>query len=235
MALTQYMCSPIMVNHFLSDVLVPVDQLSRRFTYEKAGESLPEDFDYRLPMGFPGKLRYSLEERLPQALTRIERIPVTDPDLDYALPFAADKMFNLNICDDGQPEGYGSHSASMGNGRADDTPYLERMFSETAAKTNMLTPEKLRLLLERYQGKSVQMPVHVGVDDRVYGSLAMYRREVCELLNDWREDYGAVALDEVFAEVIQAETNADIRREFRSIMKSIACVKGEFELKFNGF
>ena len=71
-ALTELFCSPILIAHFTSDTLVPIDQISKRFTYDKPGDSLPENFSSRLPESYPGKLKYSLEERLPAEDTRVE-------------------------------------------------------------------------------------------------------------------------------------------------------------------
>jgi len=217
-ALAELFCSPVMINHFTSDVLVPVDQISKRFTYDKPGDSLPDDFNARLPENCAGKLGYSLEERLPREETRVACIPVVDADEDSILPFAADKRFNLNIYDEGPVEGYGSHRVQMGTGRNDDTPYLEEMLSRTAAETNVLTPEKLRSFLERYQGKSVQLPAHVGIDDGVYGSLEIYRKEICEELADWKQDNGSKALEEVFNSVLRAEEDAVCRKELLNTM-----------------
>lgn len=45
-----------------------------------------------------------------------------------------------------------------------------------------MTNEKALLLLERYQGNSPQLPAHKGIDDTVYGSLAIYQKEIVEEL-----------------------------------------------------
>ena len=84
----------------------------------------------------------------------------------------------------------------------DDTPYLEEMFSRSLAQTELLMPRKLLLLLERYQGNSVQLPVHEGVDDTVYGSLAVYRQESVEELGQWAENHSLFELDTAMREAI---------------------------------
>lgn len=220
-ALAEWFCNPLMVNHFTSDALVPLDQVSRRYSYEKPGDSLPEDFKFRLPKDLPGKLGYSLEERLPAEETRVECIPALDSDEDGILPYDADKRFNINIFDEGPIEGYASHRIQPGTGRADDTPYLEEMFKRTSARTNVLTPEKLRMLLERYQGRSVQLPAHEGIDDHVYGSLAVYRKEVVELIGNWLTDNSDEALEAVFEETLAQEADPTSRIELQNTMTAV--------------
>ena len=213
-ALTDLFCSPILIAHFTSDTLVPIDQISKRFTYDKPGDSLPEDFNSRLPESYPGKLKYSLEERLPQVY-RVECLDAEVVETEGKFRFDADKRFNLNIYDDGPVEGFGSHRSTASTGRVVDTDYLETLLSRTAAKTNILTPEKLRSFLERYQGKSVQLPAHEGIDDEVYGSLNIYRKEVIEHLAYWTNNNGNKALNEVFEAVLKAEDNEDCRKSLQ--------------------
>lgn len=210
-ALAEMFCNPILMTHVTSDILVPIDQFSKRFTYDKPGTSLPEDFCHRLPEDIKGKLKYSLEERLPKTETRTECLPAPDANLDFILPFDTEKRFNLVVFDEGPVESYASHRIQPGTGIADDTPYLEKMFAQTAAKTNVLTLEKLQLLLERYQAKSVQLPAHVDIDDSVYGSLEIYRKEVCEELSKWKNDNGENTLEQLFAKLLATE-NEVVRR-----------------------
>lgn len=135
-------------------------------------------------------------------MTHIEHIPITDPDADCTPYYDHEKPFNLNIFDDGPPQATGSHRATSGTGVIDDTPYLEEMFSRSLAQTELLMPRKLLLLLERYQGNSVQLPVHEGVDDTVYGSLAVYRQEIVEELGQWAENHSLFELDTAMREAI---------------------------------
>lgn len=213
--------SPLMVNHCTSDVLVPVDQISRRFTYAKPGDSLPEEFDATLPRDLPGKLKLSLEECLPEGDVRIESIRVPEDAPESVLPYDPDKRFNLNIFDDGPIEGYGTHSSRMDVGRRDDVPYLTEMLEKTAAQTNILTPAMLKALLLRYAGKSISLPAHRGVDDTVYGSLAVYQNEVCEAVAHWKKNHGADALKDVFETVLKSLDDENERTELLSIMEEI--------------
>ena len=197
----RYTC-PIMVNHCTSDVLVPVDQITRRFTYDTPGDSLPADFSLRLPQSFAGKLNRSLEECLPPEATRVARIVVPQhAEEETALPFDADKQFNLNIYDDGPAEGYGTHSARMDVGRRLDVPYLSAMFQKTATQTCVLNPAMLQSMLLRYLGKDAALPAHEGSDDTAYGSLAMYRQQIREELKQYAANGGNVqaVADTLFA------------------------------------
>lgn len=196
-------CSPVMVNHCTSDILVPVDQISKRFTYDIPGESLPKDFSTRIPAEFPGKIGMSLEECLPVGKTVVRCIKVPEEASEETMiPFDGTKQFNLNIYDDGPVEGYGTHSSRMDVGRRIDLPYLEEMFARTAVNTCILTPAMLKSLLLRYQGKAVALPAHTGVDDAVYGSLAVYQEEVCDTLKWWMDRHTKNELDEIYQTVL---------------------------------
>ena len=62
-----------------------------------------------------------------------------------------------------------------------------------------------RLLLERCQGDSVQLPAHEGIDDTVYGSLAVYRQEIVEELRQWANDHSLAALDAAMQEAAEGD------------------------------
>ena len=206
-ALAECFSNPIMINHNTSDILVPIDQITKRFTYEKPGASLPESFSSRLPKDYPGKLSASLEERLPKEKTSVTRLVIEDPNADGTLPFDPGKAFCINIYDNGPVEGYGSHSAVIGTGHWDDVPYLRFLMERGAANSGFLTKEKLALLLDRYNGKSVQLPAHEG---SVYGSASVYRAEVGEQLLRWASLHGKASLEEL-AETLTDEQKTALR------------------------
>lgn len=187
--------SPLVITHVTSDILVPVDQITREFTYANEGESMPEDFSTRLSEDNPGVLGHSLADELPAELTHVEHIIIEDLDADSDLPYNEEKLFNLNIYDDGPTESYGSHRATSGTGVVNDVPYLKAMFERGLAQNEILTDGKLILLLERYMGESIQLPAHEGVDDSVYGSLAIYRQEIVEELACWAANNSIEELD----------------------------------------
>ena len=56
-------------------------------------------------------------------------------------------------------------------------------------------PAKLRLLLERYQGRSIQLPAHTGIDDSAYGSLKVYQQEVVEELTNYAKHHSLEELN----------------------------------------
>lgn len=187
--------SPLVITHVTSDILVPVDQITKEFTYANEGESMPEDFSTRLSEDNPGVLGHSLADELPAELTHVEHIIIEDLDADSDLPYHEEKLFNLNIYDDGPTESYGSHRATSGTGVVNDVPYLKAMFERGLAQNEILTDGKLILLLERYMGESIQLPAHEGVDDSVYGSLAIYRQEIVEELACWAANNSIEELD----------------------------------------
>lgn len=187
--------SPIVINHFTSDILVPVDQISKEYTYAKNGESMPEGFNTRLDESNPGALGHSLQEELASEQTTLNHIVMNDPDEDSIMPFDAEKLYTLNIYDDGATQAYGSHRSTTGTGIVDQMPYLREMMNRTNAKTEVLTNKKLLLLLERYQGKSVQLPAHTDVDDSIYGSLAIYQKEIVEEFSQWADNHSKEELN----------------------------------------
>ena len=200
--------SPLVITHVTSDILVPVDQITREFTYANEGESMPKDFSTRLSEDNPGVLGHSLADELPAELTHVEHIIIEDLDADSDLPYNEEKLFNINIYDDGPTESYGSHRATSGTGVVDDVPYLKAMFERGLAQNEILTEGKLFLLLERYMGESPQLPAHEGVDDSVYGSLAIYRQEIVEELACWAANNSIEELDVAVKSAI-AEQDTD--------------------------
>ena len=171
---------------------------TRKYTYQIPGDSLPTVFDMHLPEGLPGRLSMALDECLPAEAINMEHIIVQAVDPDKPMPYDAGKQFNINIYDDGPPEGYGTHSSRLDLGRKLDVPYFREMFGRTAKETCILTPGMLMQLLERYQGKSPSLPCHTGVDDSVYGSLAIYREEIKAHLADWIDTHGAEVFRNVY-------------------------------------
>lgn len=151
-----------MITHATSDILVPVDQITRAFTYAYEGDSMPDGFSTRLPEDNPGVLGHSLEDELPVELTNVKHIIIDDPNENFSMPFDVEKLFNILIYDDGPTQSYGSHRAASGTGMIDDVPYLKAMFERGLAQNEVLTSGKLLLLLERYMGDSIHfLPMRV--------------------------------------------------------------------------
>lgn len=200
--------APLVIVHCTSDLLVPVDQITRAFTYPAEGETMPEGFSTRLDASYPGKLGHSLTEELPAELVHVEWFMSADYVGEMNLPYNPSAMISINIFDDGPTQRYASHSASTGSATIIDTGFVEDMFEKTLAETEQLMPGKLILMLNRYLGKSVQLPAHEGVDDTVYGSLAIYRLEIAEELSQWVKNHSMEELDMLVKDVI-----ADVENE----------------------
>ena len=213
--------SPILITHVTSDILVPVDQITREFTYAHEGSSMPEGYSTRLDKNNPGVLGHSLVDELPAEMTHVEHVVIDNPDENSDLPFNQDKMFNIIIYDDGPTESYSSHSTSSGAEIHDATPFLEDMFERGLAQNEVLTSGKLLLLLERYMGESEQLPAHEGVDDTVYGSLAAYRQEIVEELSCWESNHSLEELDTAVMEAITSLNNEQNESKYMTVWKEI--------------
>lgn len=182
---------------------------------------MPEGYSTRLEQNNPGVLRHSLVDELPVERANVEHVVIDDPDEDFELPFNPGKLFNVIIYDDGPTESYGSHSASTGAGTHDDTPYLEAMFERGLAQNEVLTSGKLLLLMERYMGESVQLPAHEGVDDTVYGSLAVYRQEIVEELACWASNHSVEELDAAVMKAISSLNHEQKKSKYRTVWEDI--------------
>ena len=108
------------------------------------------------------------------------------------------------------------HNLGTHTGRTTDINYLEYMFDRGAAKTNVLTEGKLALFAERYAGKAAQLVAHEGTENGVYGSLAVYRKEILQQLKKWKADNGGKAFEAVLKETI------DIHPAYRATLEEIA-------------
>lgn len=202
-ALTECFCNPLYITQATSDILVPIEQLTREYTYAP-GETLPEGYDARLG-DCPGKLGKALCERLEPEELNLFQVPVITDGSVTPMAFDPEKRFQVCITDEGAPQSYASHNLGIAKGRASDVEYIQHHFDRTAAQTNVLTTGKLHLLAQRYAGQAPQLVSHEGVDDAVYGSLAVYRKEILDQLSKWTEDNGVAA----FREAIQIAVEAD--------------------------
>lgn len=223
--LAQCVSAPTLINHFTSDMLVPVDQISRKYTYEKDGSSVPEGFTTRMSPDLPGILGRSYEEQIPEGRGISKCFLVHDIDADIVHPYDPAKLINIDIYDDGPAEAYSSHRRAYGKGRIDDYPFLKDMVTRSLAQTETLVPEKLVLLLERFQGRSVQLPVRKGVDRTVYGSPEIYRKEVVEELSLWASCHSLEELEEGMTGAIGddkglGKTWKQVRRQVRKCLKT---------------
>ena len=207
--------NPIYINHATSDILVPLDQITHEYVYDTPGPTLPKGYNYKMGK-VEGKLNYALCDRLDPSQLHLFKVEPYDGDEPRPFAFDKDKMFNVCICDEGAPEAYASHNLGTHTGRTTDINYLEYMFDRGAAKTNVLTEGKLALFAERYAGKAAQLVAHEGSENGVYGSLAVYRKEILQQLKKWKADNGGKAFEAVLKETI------DIHPAYRATLEEIA-------------
>lgn len=201
-AFAECYCNPVYINQATSDLLVPIDQLTKKYTYDKPGETMPNGYDYRMGV-YEGKLNDSLCDRLDQSQLNLFKMQPIDGDDVKEFEFDKEKRYNVCICDEGAPEAYASHNLGTHTGRYTDVGYLEYMFGQGAGKTNVLTVDKLVLFAERYAGEARQLVAHGDVDDDVYGSLAVYRKEIIAELKKWKRDNGEKAIEEITVKAIE--------------------------------
>lgn len=214
--------NPVVVNHYTGDILVPVDQITKRYTYTERDSAFPADFPIRMADDYPGILSRSLEEAADPGELSVERYALENQRIDMDMPYS-EKLLTINIFDDGPMNPKGSHTAPGTTGSMDTIPYLEEMFSRTLAETEKPAPGKLVLLLERYLGNSAQLPAHEGVDDTVYGSLAVYRQEVVEELSQYAANHSLEELDATVADAIEsADNRAELETTWVAIKEQIA-------------
>ena len=53
-------------------------------------------------------------------------------------------------------------------------------------------------------GESPQLPVHIGVDETVYGSVTVYRNEIVEELSRYAQNHSYAELEAVILAAMQA-------------------------------
>lgn len=195
--------SPVVITHNTSDILVPKDQLTHQYTYEDNDGTLPKGFNAKLPSGYPGILSNTFEELAdPEELT-VNYIDCRDYTIDGTMPYGS-TLITMDIVDDGPTTAKGSHSNPHLKGNVDIFPYLEEKMELTLAGTEKAVPAKLQLLLDRYQGNSLALPAHTGTDDSVYGSLAVYQKEIVDELSVYVQNHSMEELEQAMENAISS-------------------------------
>lgn len=225
--LAQCISAPLQICHFTSDMLVPIDELCRGYAYDDTGiESIPEGFTIRMDRDLPGILGESYVDRFPEGRCKIISRKVEDNDAYVALPYDADTLANVIIYDDGHTEGWASHRAGHNLSNFDYFPFLKNMLERTLADSEQLIPEKLAILLERYDGRSIQLPAHWGFEPDIYGSIEMYRKQIVDELAEWVSNNSFKELDSAMKSVVASKR--DLKPVWKDIRKRIrqeACRK----------
>lgn len=200
--------SPVVINHNTADILVPVDQITKKYTYEDNDGTLPKGFNASLEDNYPGILSSSLEELANPNEMSVNKYVFENNVVAGKMPYS-EKLLTINVIDDGPINAKGSHSAPTTTGSYDTMPYLKDMMDKSLRNTEKLVPEKLLLLLERYAGNSKQLPAHDGIDDTVYGSLAIYQKEVTDELGMWVENHSLEEMDSAMQEALSISTDKE--------------------------
>ena len=199
--------SPLVMVHYTSDILVPIDQITHRYTYRDNDGTLPKGFNACLPKDYPGILSDTFEEMAATDEIVINEASFENNAVKGDLPYS-DKLITINVIDDGPTTAKGSHMNPTVTGGYDSMPSLKEMMNRTLADTEELVPAKLVLLLDRYAGNSRTLPAHEGIDDKVYGSLEIYREEIIDELGTWVKNHSLEEMDSVMKAAIESSDNA---------------------------
>ena len=198
--LANCLSNPLMETHNTSDILVPVDQITRSFTYDHVSADLPVDYKIHLKdFDLPEQFDRSLTEVLQESSFTERLLPLVPVGETADYPFD-EKPFQINIYDEGEPNSRGSHGTGLPAGLASEIAFLRHYF-EIGSRAQFLTEEKIDLLVERYEGRSKQFPLHEGKEE-IYGSIAMYRREIREEVEAYAASHPGEALPEKLAALI---------------------------------
>ena len=95
------------------------------------------------------------------------------------------------------------------------------MFERGLAQNEILTGGKFLLLLERYMGESIQLPPHEGIDDSVYGSLAIYRKEIVEELSGWLKHHSSEELNRIALDAIAGIKNEKKNNQYAKVWEEL--------------
>lgn len=207
-SMAKALSSPVVINHNTADILVPVDQITKKYTYEDNDGTLPKGFNASLENSYPGTLSYSLEELVDQNEVSVSKYIFENNVVAGEMPYS-EKLLTINVIDDGPISAKGSHSAPTTTGGYDTMPYLKEMMGNYLRNTEKLVPEKLLLLLERYAGNSMQLPAHDSIDDTIYGSLAIYQKEVADELGMWVENHSLEEMDSAMQKALSASAEKE--------------------------
>ncbi|MCR5460547.1 MAG: hypothetical protein K6F51_11690 [Acetatifactor sp.] len=158
---------------------------------------------------YPGILSHSLEEEADPKELSVERYKWENSSEAVTMPYS-DRLLTINVFDDGPISPKSSHTAPDTTGIINAMPYLEEMFSKSLAETEKAVPEKLLLLLERYAGNGIQLPAHEDVDDTVYGSLATYRKEIIDELQQYVKNHSVEELDIAMLKALELSGNKEV-------------------------
>jgi len=212
--------NPTVINHSTGDILVPINQLTKNYSYDDNDGTLPKGLNGYLQEDYPGISNKSFEELANPEEFSIQKYKFEHKHVTGELPYS-DKLITVNVIDDGPISAKSSHMAPGSTGVYDAIPYLEKMFDKGLQGTEKLVSEKLLLLLDRYEGNSLQLPAHKNVDDSAYGSLAIYQREIVQELSAYVKNHSLEELDSAVNKAIEASTDNSMKNAYNTAWNEI--------------
>ncbi len=186
--LTACYSNPVILVHNTADSLVPVDQITREFTYAENGESMPDSLslrlsDYEFPELESGK---ALTELLTAKEYSMVRIPAPEKGTEVQAPFDPEKKLQIVIVDDGRPEAFNGHEAVTA-GKVSAMDFLGNALCEEQGNRQTLTDEKLLLLLQKAAGLCPIFPLFPSEEKGVYGTPEQVRASVLSELRAYAD------------------------------------------------
>ena len=212
--------SPLVMTHNTSDILVPIDQVTHLYTYEENDGTLPKGFNCHLPDRYPGILSKTFEEMANQDELVIHYLKLENFNVTGDLPYS-DKLITIDVIDDGAPTAKGSHSNPKLKGGFNNLVYLDEVINSGLKNTEVLVKDKILLMLERYNGQSVALPPHINVDDSIYGSLAIYQKEIIEEFEMYMKNHSFNELDDFVRNAINNPEKSNEQNLYRKIWEEI--------------
>lgn len=201
-----YLLSPIylancfsshtIVVHGTGDMLVPVGQVSKK--YEK------KNFDNSMPITFNPFYIYGALDEIILSYDRI-----TDYYEDVVPLKYDDVMLHICIYEDGLIKKENSHNSPENINVIDYEKFFDSIKKVNPKDCIILTEEKAFLLIKKYIGDCEQIKAHTGIDDSIYGSLAIYQNEVVDELQIYIDDNSFDRLDNIMRKAIKTYATVD--------------------------
>ena len=184
--------NPVILVHNTADSLVPIDQITREFTYTENGASMPAGLSLRLSdYEFPEEeSKRALTELLPKEAYSMIRIPAPEKGAEVQAPFDPDNNLQIVIIDDGRPEAWNGHSAVTA-GTVSAMDFIENALRDEHGKRQTLSDEKLLLLLQKAAGLCPIFPLFPSEEEGVYGTPEQVQASVLSELRAYAEQCGS--------------------------------------------
>lgn len=180
--------NPVILIHNTADSLVPIDQITRAYTYAENGVSMPDGLslrlaDYEFEEAESSK---AFTELLPEEAYSMIRITAPEKGTEKQAPFDGKKKLQIIIIDDGCPEAWNGHAA-VSSGTVSAMDYIEYILSCEPGKLQTLSDEKLLLLLQKAAGVCPVFPLFQSEEKGVYGTPEQVRNSVFSELCEYAE------------------------------------------------